>query len=93
MTQTLEETKERLWKIKDDEDFEQKSQRIIEETIKEVLKFLHNQVTEIPVSNQEKERDTRMKLAQELLTTAKNEEDHIFDTVDYHATHIAKELD
>ena len=25
--------------------------------------------------------------------TAKDEEDHIFDTVDYHATQIAKELD
>ena len=36
MKQTLEKTKERLWKIKDDEDFEQKSQRIIEETIKDM---------------------------------------------------------
>ena len=34
-----------------------------------------------------------MKLAQEMLITAKDEEDHIFETVDYHATQIAKELD
>jgi len=50
-------------------------------------------VTEVPVSTEEKEKDTRMKLAQEMLITAKDEEDHIFETVDYHATQIAKELD
>jgi hypothetical protein len=101
MREKLNETEERLWNIKDDEDFEQKSQEIIDETIKDLrsdvdttfLKFLYKTVKEIPSSTREQERDARMKLSKDMLTTAKEEDDHIFEAVDYHATQIAAELD
>jgi len=100
LNEQLEEAKEYLWKIKDDEDFEKKSETFIKETITrlergvgtEFLKFLY-QLKRDRKSTEAKGDDKQLSLAKELLNSVKEEDHHIFQVVDEHVCEIILELD
>jgi hypothetical protein len=97
MKERLEEAKEHLWKIKDDEDFEGKSEEFINETIagleKEVgvefLKFLY-QLERDRKSAEPKDQDKQLLLAKELINLVEEEDHHIFKAVDEHVSELVQ---
>jgi hypothetical protein len=100
MLEKLEEAKDHLWKIRDDPDFEKKSEEFIKEITKglkqeamlDFLKFLYtlqkDQKAKIP-----NDQDKVLAIAKELIDNVKFEEHHIFKEVDDHVSQIVSALD
>ena len=100
MLEKLEEAKGHLWKIRDDQDFEKKSEEFVKEITKgleqeamlDFLKFLYtlqkDQKAKIP-----NDQDKVLAIAKELINDVKFEEHHIFKEVDDHVSEIVSALD
>jgi hypothetical protein len=96
----IDETKENLWDHRNDEDFEEKSQWIIDRAIrkmkddtqKEFLKFLY-QLKRDRKPTEPKNEDKQLLLAKELLNSVKEEELHIFQVVHEHVVEMILELE
>jgi hypothetical protein len=97
MTEQLEEAKEQLWDIRDEGNFEEKSQWIINRTIKRIeqevekdyLKSLYQAQRERGYMDQ----DTKLQLAKELINTVRLEEFNILLPVDIHVEKLIEDLD
>ena len=97
MREELEEAKEQLWNHRNDDDFEERSQRIIDRTIKkmkddaqkEYLKSLY----ESRRNREDLDPDKRLQLAKQLIDTVRYEEHHIIVPVDVHIQEIIADLD
>ena len=95
MMEKLEEAKNHLWKIKDDKDFEKKSEDFINETIEglenesavEFLKFLY-QLQRDQRPKETKDQNKQLTLAKEMINSTKGKENHRFEAVDQHAAGI-----
>jgi hypothetical protein len=99
LKEQLEEAKEYLWTIKDDEDFEKKSETFIDETIAKLekgfctdfLKFLYQFETERKKAEPQDD-DKKLSLIKDMLNSVKGEGIHIFQMIDEHACEIAAKL-
>jgi len=97
MREELDEAKEQLWNHRNDEDFEERSQWIIDRAIrkmkddaqKEFLKFLY----ESGRNRKDLDPDRSLQLAKQLIDTVRYEEHHIIVPVDVHIQEIIADLD
>ena len=97
MREELDEAKEQLWNHRNDDDFEERSQWIIDRAIrkmkddaqKEFLKFLY----ESGRNRKDLDPDQRLQLAKNLIDTVRYEEHHIIVPVDVHIQEIIADLD
>jgi hypothetical protein len=97
MREELDEAKEQLWNHRDDEDFEERSQWIIDRAIKkmksdaqkEFLKFLY----ETGRNRKDLDPDRRLQLAKNMIDAVRYEEHHIIVPVDVHIQEIIADLD
>ena len=97
MREELDEAKEQLWNHRDDEDFEERSQWIIDRAIKrmksdaqkEFLKYLY----ESGRNRKDLNPDQRLQLAKHMIDTVRHEEHHIIVPVDVHIQEIIADLD
>ena len=97
MREELEEAKEQLWNHRNDEDFEDRSQWIIDRTIrkmkddaqKEYLKSLY----ESGRNRKDLDPDQRLQRAKQLIDTVRYEDRNIIVPVDVHIQEIIADLD
>ena len=100
MLKRFQEAKKQLWKISGDQDFEEKSQALIDETLAglekdacaEFLKYLE-QIQADRIAKQQRDQNHHLAIAKGLINSTKYEEDHIFDMVDQHANLKVAPLD
>ena len=92
-----EEAKEQLWDIRDEENFEEKSQWIINRTIKEteheVEKDYLKSLYQVQKEREDMDQDTKLQLAKELINTVRLEEFNILLPVDIHVEKLIEDLD
>ena len=99
MREKLEEAKDTLLRIKDESDFDKRSEEIIKEVTEKLgqdatldfLKFLYTMQKDLKVEIPN-DQDKVLETAKELINSVKDEEEFVFESVDQHVTSIVTPL-